>query len=197
MLGKSPESYLAETEHAVRHIFTGIDYYENLLRGVTPPTQTKNMDEVTRYLELAKQYFGYSMSEATLCGAVLQIAFMAIFLFSKNNTIPTTSSRYVKPENKKAVPFCIGRPVHGIPIGLIIYAGRNQFNHWEDKSFDHPTTQVFEALMLAYYDNPMFDMAYQLEFPAPMIKANHLVLNELRWKDYDHYSTDMKNLVCA
>ena len=137
------------------------------------------------------------MSEAVLCGAVLQIAFMAVFLFSKNETIPANSSRLVKPENKKAIPFCIGRLVHNIPIGMIIYAGRNQFNHWEDRSFDHPTTQVFKALFLAHYDNPFFDMAYELEFPERMIKANHLVLNELKWKNYEHYSTDMKSLVCA
>jgi hypothetical protein len=101
ILRKSPESYLAETEHAVRHLFAGIDYYESLLTGVTPPSQANNMDEVKRYMELAELYFGYSISEATLCGAVLQIAFMGILLFPRNNAVPVHSSSLVKAENRK------------------------------------------------------------------------------------------------
>jgi len=197
VISKHPESYLAETEHAVRHLFTGIDYYESLLAGMTPPSQANNMDEVKRYMELAELYFGYSISEATLCGAILQIAFMGIFLFPRNNAVPVHSSSLVKPENRKAIPFCVGRLVHDIPIGLIIYAGRNQFNHWDDESFDYPTTQVFLALLHAHYENPMFDMAYELEYPARTIKANHIVLNELRWRTFEQYSMDMKSLVCA
>lgn len=197
MLSKNPESYLIDTEHAVRHIFTGIDYYEKLLAGVTPPSQAKSINEVKCYMELSKSYFGYSMSEATLCGAVLQIAFMGVFLFSNNKVIPANFSGLIKPENKKAISFCNGRLVHNIPIGLVIYAGRNQFNHWDDESFDYPTTKVFEALLLAHYDNPLFDLAYELGFPARTIKANHLVLNELKWRNYEQYNMDMKSLICT
>lgn len=194
MTNVSLESYLTETEHAVRHLLTGINYYESMLAGVMPPSQANNMDEVKLYMERAESYFGYSVSEAALCGAILQIAFMGICLFSRNNAIPVHSSGLVKPENRKAIPFCAGRLVRGIPIGLIIYAGRNQFNHWDDPTFDYPTTQVFLVLQRAHWDSPMFDMAYELEYPARTIKANHLVLNEMGWRTYEQYSLDMESL---
>jgi hypothetical protein len=197
VLQTDPESYLLETEHAVRHLFSAIDLYESLLIGVTPPSQAQNMDQVTRYLELARKYFGYSFSESTLCGSILQIAFMGVFLFPKNTVIPAHCTHLVKQACSKAIPFCIGRVVHGIPIGLIVYAGRNQFNHWDDKTFDPPTTQVFQTLRKAYYENPFFDMAYELNYPGRTIKANYLVLNELRWRTYDQYVTDMRAMICA
>ena len=87
--------------------------------------------------------------------------------------------------------------MHGIPIGLIVYAGRIQFNHWDDESFDYPTTQVFSALLHAYCENTLFDMAYELQYPARTIKANHLVLNELKWRTYGQYIADMRALICA
>ena len=196
-LQSDPESYLSETEHAVRHLFSAIDFYENLLVGVTPPSQAANMDQVTRYLELAEKYFGYSFSESTLCGSILQVAFMGVFLFSKNSEIPAHYTGLVKPDNRKAVPFCIGRVVHDIPIGLIVYAGRNQFNHWGDETFDFPTTQVFRVLWRAYYENPFFDMAYEMNYPARTTKANYLVINELCWRTYEQYVTDMRAMVCV
>jgi len=179
----------------MRHLFEGIQYYESLLDGVIPPSHATSMDEVNRYLEVAEKYFGYSYSESTLCGSVLQVAFMGIYLFSQNTTIPDNCTNFVKP-NQKAVKFCVGRLVHNIPIGLVVYAGRNQFNHWDDESFDFPTSQVFNALLMAYYENPLFDMAYELNYPERTIKANHLVLNELHWTSYDRYLTDMETLIC-
>ena len=148
-------------------------------------------------MHLAEEYFGASLSEATLCGSVLHVAFMGILLFSKNGTVPAHSSKLVNPENSKAVRFCVGRLMHGIPIGLIVYAGRNQFNHWDDESFDYPTTQVFSALLHAYCENTLFDMAYELQYPARTIKANHLMLNELKWRTYGQYIADMRALICA
>lgn len=200
MVAQDPRAYLSDTEHAVRHLFEAIDYYESLLVGVTPPSQATGMDQVTRYIELAEKYFGYSFSEAALCGSILQVAFMGIYLFSQNTIIPASCTNLVTPPNKKpiqkAIKFCVGRLLHDIPIGLIVYAGRNQFNHWDDKSFDFPTTQVFQALLNAYYENPLFDMAYELNYPERTIKANHLVLNELHWRNYEGYITDMTALIC-
>jgi hypothetical protein len=193
---RTAKGYLADTEHAVRHIFEAIRYYESLLKGVIPPSQATSLSEVNRYMEFAKKYFGYSYSEATLCGSVFQVAFMGIYLFSRNTEVRSEYAHLVKP-NHKAERFCIGRKVHNVPVGLIIYAGRNQFAHWEDESFDFPTSQVFSALLSAYYENPLFDMAYELNYPERTIKAHHLMLNELRWTSYDRYLADMEAMICA
>ncbi len=155
------------------------------------------MGDVDLYMSAATTYFGRSFSEATLCGSVLQVAFMGLFLFSKNADIPDDCNTLVKGTNEKAIRFCAGRRVHGIPIGLLIYAGRNQFNHWDDEAFDYPTTQVFGALLTSHYNNPLFDMAYELNYPARTLKANHVVLNELRWTSFAAYEADMRALLDA
>lgn len=148
-------------------------------------------------MERAELYFARSFSEAALCGSTLQVAFMGLFRFSGNTTIPPDCTGLVRPANVKALRFCVGRRVHAVPIGLLIYAARNQFNHWEDESFDVPTTSVFDALKAAHMNNPLFDMAYELNYPFRTLKANHVVLNELRWNTYQAYEADMRSLLGA
>jgi hypothetical protein len=195
MRKRDAATYLKETEYAVRYAFSGIEECESLLRGVTQPSQARTEDDVKRYMERAEIYFARSFSEASLCGSILQVAFMGVFLFSENSALSTDCSDFLGPANRKAIRFCIGRRIHGIPIGLLIYAARNQFNHWDDKSFDVPTTKVFDALMLAHMNNPFFDMAYSMNYPARTVKANHVVLNEMRWTSYEAYDADMRDLL--
>lgn len=195
MRQRDPARYLEQTEFAVRHALAGIEQCENLLRGLTPPSQAKSEDDVKLYVERAGLYFGRAFSEASLCGVMLQVAFMGIFLFSETTSIPDDCSGFVRQPNQKAVRFCIGRRVHGIPIGLLIYAARNQLNHWDDESFDGPTSGVFEALMMAHMNNPLFDMAYSMNYPDRTLKTDHVVLNELRWSSFDRYDADMRSLL--
>jgi hypothetical protein len=75
-----------------------------------------------RYLELAGKYFDLKFSEAMFAGAILQVAYIAIRLYSRNASIPANCSALVRPSQKSAIPFCIGRDLHGIPTGLIVYA---------------------------------------------------------------------------
>ena len=194
MLRRDASKYLEQTEFAVRHALAGVEQCENLLRGLTPPSQARTEDDVKRYMERAEMYFGRSFSEASLCGLLLQVAFMGVYLYSGNDTIPADCTGFLGP-SRKAIRFCIGRRVHGIPAGLLIYAARNQFNHWDDESFDVPTSQVFGALMAAHMNNPLFDMAYSMNYPYRTLKADHVVLNELRWTSYAAYDTDMRNLL--
>ena len=195
MRPSTPGDFLQETEHAVRHLFDGIQHYESILKGVTPPSQARTPEEVQRYVVLAERYFGYSFSEAALCGAVLQVAFMGISLFSSNSVIPASCSAIVPAVDHPATRFCIGRQIHGIPIGLVVYAGRNQHSHWDDAGFNQPTTAVFRALYQAYAENLFFDLAYVLDWPQRTTKTHYIVLNELGWAEYDVYLTDMRTLI--
>ena len=189
------EGYLAQTKDAVQQLISAAVRYEEILAGEIPPSQAKEQSQVERYMAAAEEYFGLQFSQATLCGSILQVAFMGIDLFSENTVIPPDCSNLVRPIDTKAIKFCIGRPVHSIPIGLLVYAGRNQYNHWDDKTFDFPTTEVFEALIDAYRENSFFDMAYELNYPERTIKSNYIVLGELGWGDYDSFYRDMIGLV--
>lgn len=186
--------FIEETEHAVRHLFNGLEYYDGLLEGLTPPSQASNLIQVNHYVSQAGRYFALSNSRSALCGAVLETAYVAINAFPKNSTIPTSCISFVQLGDR-AVRFCIGRELHGLPLGLIIYAGRNQHVHWEDKSFDKPTTAVFERLFRVHESNPLFDMAYVLDWPRRSSKAHHVVQNELRWRTHEDYARDLRDII--
>jgi len=42
--------------------------------------------------------------------------------------------------------FCCGRSVRGVPVGLIIYATRNQYNHQDANSLNKLNTTIFDTL---------------------------------------------------
>lgn len=190
------DHFIRDTEHAVRHFFEGLKHYDELLDGLTPPSQASSVTQVNQYVAQAGRYFALSTSRAALCGAVLETAYVAINAFPQNSVVPSSCTSFVRSTDR-AVRFCIGREIHGLPLGLFIYAGRNQHVHWEDESFDGPTTAVFDALGRAYQSNILFDMAYVLNWPKRSSKAHHIVQNELRWRDYDDYATDLRVLVGA
>ncbi len=105
-----PATYLKDTEHAVRHLFVGVNEYESILRGLTPPSRAKSNQEVSAYMEAAHVYLARSFSEATLCGSILQVAFMGLYLHSENDVIPGDCASLVAESNRKAMS-----PVTQIP----------------------------------------------------------------------------------
>ncbi len=198
------DEYFRDTEYAVRHLYAGLDscwsYYQQALEHwdlsqVGQPMTPEKEATLKRYLELAEKYFDLKFSEASFGGAILQVAYMAIRLYSRNNSIPSNFASLVRPSKKAAIPFCIGQEQHGVPIGLIIYAGRNQYNHWDDEESHEITKNVFDALSVAFYPNMSFDLAFDLSNPTINIYANEILLIALGWRSYDKYLAEMKSLL--
>lgn len=52
---------------------------------------------LNRYLVLAGKYFDLKFSEAMFSGAILQVAYMAIRLYSGNSSIPPSCAELVQP----------------------------------------------------------------------------------------------------
>ena len=142
--------YLDKTRSAAAKLFEGIDKYLALLRQhsttfVTSYTTQEdfqrqydawyeaNRSNIQVALETQRQYLGESFAQATLCGSILQLAAKAIECYSKNTEIPEDWRSLIRPRTKP-VPFCTGRLVRGVPLGLVIYAGRNQHIHFEDQN---------------------------------------------------------------
>lgn len=195
------EQYFVITEHAVRHLYAGLDscwsYYKSALNHwdvskVGQPLTKENKEALQKYLDLAKKYFDLKFSEAMFAGGILQIAFMAIKLYSSNNSIPSSCTNLVKQKHKTAIPFCIGREYYGIPVGLIIYASRNQYSHWDDEEPHEVTRNVFDALSAAFQNNMLADLAFELSNPAINIYANEVLLTAMKWMSYDIYLHEMK-----
>lgn len=154
--------YLQRTSSAVQHLFAGIESYIALLRPTTnltfvsgEPHASEREAQFQRWrdanavaIEHARkaqtQFVAESFALSTLCGAVLQVTEKALELYSTNTTIPsdlpTGISTELKPNRAK---YCVGRRVRGIPLGLIVYAGRNQHAHHEELPRE-PSLSVFE-----------------------------------------------------
>jgi hypothetical protein len=158
----------------------------------------KNRPAIKRALERQRKYFGYQFSIGTLCASILQIAYMGINLFSKNNAIPPEFLSKIKAETK-VVKFCIGRRVREVPIGLIIYAGRNQYNHMDDPSLHEPNEFIFSILATKYGikgAEKVRDPAFDLENEAISIYSSNII-HILGWDNYKAYISDMKDLLLA
>jgi hypothetical protein len=201
---KTYEDYLQKTEHAVRQFYDGLascwSYYQKALNHwditkIKQPLTPENKTALETYLKLAGKYFDLKFSEATFAGSILQVAYMGIRYFSRNKTIPESCKDIVLEKNNRAIPFCIGKRIYGLPCGLIIYGARNQYNHWDDEKPRIITQKVFDVLYEAFSENALYDFAFDLDNPSITIYANEVLLGVLQWHTYDHYLSEMQALL--
>jgi len=195
--------YLDLTEHAVRYFYAGLDDCWQVnkralahwdLTRIGKASTEEEMARARKFVEQAGEYFSLKFSEGTLAGAIFQVAATGIRLFSTNKIIPYDCINIVPPNAETAIPFCIGKRLYGLPIGLIIFAARNQYAHFEEDPH-RITTNVFHQLLLAFWDNPLYDLAYDLDNPTIDIYANEILLGGLHWTTYEKYRLEMEELL--
>ena len=194
--------YLADTEPAVQHMFLGLSgYYSERLPSILQYRDEAGVIRMTKveneeFLNAYKAHFALEIARAALAGSILQIAYSALKQYPSGATVnPQFLNLGVKRVNPQPA-FCVGRLVRNIPIGLLIYAGRIQYNHWEEGEPINPVArQVFRELAVAYKDDPGFDLGYVLDYPAPRPVSHHIVRLELGWRTYDAYLQDMSQLL--
>jgi len=214
----SAEEYLKRTESAVIAIFGGIDLYLKILRNAPPPIYIGNAGDTSSQkpayenwvdanknaiqssFKAQKEFSVESFALATLCGSLLQIAAMGLQWFSENEEIPEDLPKALHSSLKpKTVKFCIGRRVSNVPIGLIIYAGRNQFNHMDDKELRESSRTIFNLLAHNYTgatERSPRDPAFDLE-NGVLINFSSNITGLLEWRNYESYYSDMKSLIAA
>ncbi len=195
------EAYFIDTEIAVQHMFSALGDYAAL---TVPPSLADHADEknggLILKIDAAKEYLHeliashkLDFAKATLCGSIIQVAYKAIDQYSENEAIPPEcAALHVSPATT-AVKFSVGRHIHGIPLGLLVYAARIQYNHWDEGT---PTNRVamavFHKLKSHYLSDCMFDMAYEIDWPEPHPVSHHVLLHELCWMTYEEYFQDMQ-----
>jgi len=201
------------TETAVRHLFSGIDEYMRILRAAPPPVLAASYSseadhkaalddwfarkgpDIAKSIEAERAFIAQKYALATLCGSVLQIAFMAIRLYSQNTQLPPNLT-WLSGITGSVLPFCIGRLIHGVPLGLIVYAGRNQYNHADADQLSPLNTSIFDRLCSddahPGQKDPAFDLGAKLtwNYPSNITKL-------VGWRSYDSYATDMEDLLIA
>jgi len=205
------DEYFEQTEHAVRHAYAGLDscwsyveraqHYaptpvrEGNMLALYPPATPEEEEKSRHHGELLEKYFELKFSETMFAGFVLQTAHMAISLYSPCRAVPESCFAFVNPENTRAAPFCIGKERYGVPTGLVVYAGRNQYAHWDEKN-PHPTTErVFQALNVAFANNAFADLAFSLSNPGISIFAGEVLFTALDWRSYETYVAEMTELL--
>lgn len=208
---ETPQQYLARTKSAVQHLFAGIDAYLRILREGRPPVlvgtyrsseerdralqdwMKENEGAIQKGLEAERAFLAEKYALATLCGSLLQVAAMAIRLYSKNETVPAEFEAVMK--KPAAIPYCIGRVVRGVPLGLVIYAGRNQYNHVDDGNLREPSATVFEWLATKHtYGEGVRDPAFDLGRGMVWNYSSN-VTSLIGWRDYETYEKDMQSLL--
>ncbi len=193
----SAKKYLKETEPAVKHMYAALEHYVKL-NPRRKENKRKNgsaqaRKEVIRYLGRGIDATGLDMAKATLCGAIVHVAYSGIKQYSKNGTIPISCGKLDIPIEDNNAKFYVGREIHGIPMGLIVYAAREQFSNWEKGTPSNPTAKgVFEHLRSVRKKNIWQDLIYELDWPVKRPVSHHVLLQELNWQTYEDYITDMQ-----
>ena len=87
----------------------------------------------------------------------------------------------------------MGRLVHGIPAGLLIYAARVHHSHWDEAGLrNQVVVNVLNALRDHYRTDVSYDLAYAWQWPAPRPIAHQIVRHELEWFEYHEYLADLE-----
>lgn len=199
--------YMRQTEFAVRQLFDSLSHYHDLLEKemtIRPVFSTTGCNE-SEHWEQAKKFFnenkilndeanklssellGLKDSQALICGSILQVAFTAISKFS------TYDGECLVLKNKN-VKFGIGREVYNIPLGLVIYAGRNQYNHWDDEKPHNQTKKLFDLIATRNNELNYKDPCFNIDLENIDIYS-HNILGLIGWKNYEDYEKDMVDML--
>ena len=209
------DEYLSKTESASIKLFEAAETYLQILHEAPTPFLITNIDvdETSRNIILEKwqtdhgeaieksnqarkQFTTERFAYGVICGSILQVAAMAIQLLSTNKDVHPEFKELIKPSHKSS-RFSIGREVRGVPIGLIIYAGRNQYNHLDDDSLNETNITVFNKLALNWTENndkeikdPAFDLENEL-----LSNYSVNVIPTLGWGNYESFYQDLFTLL--
>jgi len=207
--------YLEKTESAMRKLFEGIDSYLAPLRRSRSAFESSTADDEKRRVERdtwfrqnksaiaasfanQREFVAESFAQAVLCGAILQVATKAIEMYSVNSIVPLEWGETKGMSKKNVVKFCYGRPVRGIPLGLVVYAGRNQHTHFQDeKGLHEPSKTDFERLATRKndghevgYRDPAFDLANDR-----LVSFASNITELLGWQSYEAYNQDIRSML--
>ena len=63
--------------------------------------------------------------------------------------------------------------------------------HWEEDPHK-VTASVFRQLVLTFWNNPLYDLAYDLGNPTIDIYANEILLSGLGWATYEKFRSELE-----
>jgi len=215
----SKEAYLAQTEHAMKSLFELLNEYREVINLSVPPiyvddagsfseinekyTKWRFNHEIAEAHELAtyayEEHQAHAFSQAIISGSILQIASKAIDLYGANNVLSTEASTLLnglKDELISSVTkYASGRLIRNVPLGLVIYAGRNQYNHIEaGDDLREVNARVFKALSENHGYGDVIDPAFDLKNGQIDSYSSNIVAL-IDWNRYDEYYADIQEIL--
>jgi len=205
-------AYMEGTGPAAEGLFRLLNEYGwHKLRAIVGLIKVKTRDE----LEIQKESISSKdIAREIAAGSVLQIAYVAIARYAKPLEKPKNALFFeseqnrlireypeLRPRTKKLelpLQFCVGRDIGHLPLGMIVYAGRNQYNHfYEDKRLSVVNELVFNHLH-AMNPNPKNGLSFDLK---PGRLFSYSILAALGWVDtsrglgIEAYKRDMAEIL--
>lgn len=211
------QQYLERTSSAAQILFNGLAQYRAILNGelsdalVVAYRDDKdlerqisewaavNEDALTRQRKAFTSFAAETFSQATLAGAILQLASAAIEQYGCSRPLSAEARKFV-PQNKSQ--FWAGRTVRGLPLGTIILAGRNQHMHSSDEVFNPCTTAAFAHLATAHgfagYETsaePGLDLIGRNR-DSPLLRSfAHNILFVTGWREPADMQNDLSDII--
>ncbi len=136
---------------------------------------------------------GLSFARDALYGLIFQVAYQGLKLFSTNTTaLPS----FCVAGYGGAIPFMVGRQVRNVPLGLIIFAVRNHFNHLDlGNRLYEINLHVFRELS-RNHDLGLHQIDPDFDLQNPQLDRYTTNAAELiGWGSYEAYSEDMVGLI--
>lgn len=202
-------SYMAGVAPAVEGLFRLLnDYGWQKMRAFVHLTKSRTQEELEKH---KADFSSTDVAREAIAGSILQIAYVAIERHAvrkgkSENAIhfETEINRLIR-ENansrwKKKIPFslrdefCVGRDIGHLPLGIIVFAGRNQYNHFSKERLDPLNEVVFNHLH-SLWPNPVNGISFDLY--SERRPRSYSILAALGWTDgnrelgYAAYKNDL------
>lgn len=219
--------YLSQTKYAVSQLFENLQFYKALYQEVIEATRktksflfddynsepdnpdykkeferfvSENKESGRRQSEAISKLEGADVSSNAIAGAIIQIGFMAVKIFSNNAEVPEPLKKIhnnLSPGLQKTFQtFAVGRNVWGeVPLGLVLYAGRNQYNHFDEheNGYNNLVETVFKRINNYGRESLAFEIS-PVQHQEPQNVAKRL-LGVLNWRNYDDFERDILDAV--
>jgi hypothetical protein len=156
--------------------------------------QKTNAAQIEAARAAEQSFLAEAFALDTMCGAVLQVADKALEIYGNNTEVPSDLPDMIKGKHAK---YCVGRRVRTVPLGLVIYAARNQHTHFNDEMLREPSASIFRLLATAHGyggDQEIVDPAFDLNNPRLLSLASN-VTSLMGWRSYQNYAADMRELL--
>jgi hypothetical protein len=209
---ENAKSYLVKTEPATEGLFKLLNKYGwHKMRAIVEICNSQTRDA----LKVGKaNYASIDIARDVIAGSILQIAYSAINQYaakvdkpdsvlkfeSKINTMLAVAPNARCKHFELRAEFCVGRNLGELPIGLVIYAARNQYNHFGDKRLLVANEVIFDYLNLLWPEPVKNDLSFNLRNKKYKFYS-YAALCALGWVDsskrlgYQAYKEDMGSIL--